>query len=183
MEQNENQIEYSHEHKHCHCKESCFKYALIFFATILGAFLAFYFVADYTFKMMFSPDYQMRRAEKMMRNMDRNIEKELNRDFGKEITVVGRMMQSPVELTENSNSYIVKIALKPFGNNSKNIKLTTESNNTLKIEGSNEVKKGNNENLMSMMQSYKFQKPVDFNKMTKKEERGNYVITIPFTAE
>ena len=52
MEQNFNEFERNHEHEHghCHCKEGCFKYALIFFATILGAFLAFYFVADYTLK-------------------------------------------------------------------------------------------------------------------------------------
>ena len=36
---------------------------------------------------------------------------------------------------------------------------------------------------MSVMQAYKFQKAVDFNKMTTKEERGNYIITIPFKAE
>ncbi len=180
MEQNETQAEHSHEHKHCHCKEGCFKYALIFFATILGAFLAFYFVADYTFKMLFSPDYQMRRAEKMMRNMDRSIERELNRNFDKEIAVVGKIKQSPIEMTENSDSYVIKVALKPFGNNSKNIKIDTEDNNVLKIEGSNETKKGNNENLVSVMQAYKFQKQVDFNKMSTKEERGNYIITIPF---
>ena len=182
MEQNENQNLQEHHH-HCNCKEGCLKYLVIFIATIIGAFLAFYLSVALTFKMLFSPEHQFRRAEKMMRNMDREIEKELNKDFGKEIKVVGKMTQSPIEMSENSDSYVIKIALKPFGNNSKNIKINTEENNVLKIEGSNETKKGNNENLMSVMQAYKFQKAVDFNKMTTKEERGNYIITIPFKAE
>lgn len=183
MEQNETQIENSSVHKHCNCKEGCLKYLVIFVATIIGAFLAFYLSVDLTFKMLFSPEYQFRRTEKMMRNMDREIEKELNKDFSKEIKIIGKTIQSPVEMSENSNSYVIKISLKPFGNNSKNIKIDTEDNNIIKIEGSNETKKGNNENLMNMTQSYKFQKNVDFSKMTTKEERGNYIITIPFKAE
>lgn len=180
MEQNENQN--LQEHHHCNCKEGCLKYLVIFIATIIGAFLAFYFAADLTFKIMFSPEYQMRRAEKMMRNMDKNIEKEINKNFNRDITVIGKMTNSPIEMSENSDSYVIKIALKPFGNNSKNIKINTE-NDILKIEGSNETKKGNNENLINMTQAYKFQKAVDFSKMTTKEERGNYIITIPFKAE
>ena len=180
MEQKENQN--LQEHYHCNCKEGCLKYLVIFIATIIGSFLAFYFAADLTFKMLFSPEHQMRRAEKMMRNMDRNIEREINKNFNRDITVVGKMMKNPVEMSENSDSYTIKIALKPFGNNSKNIKISTE-NEILKIEGSNETQKGNNENLMSITQSYKFQKEVDFNKMTTKEERGNYIITVPFKSE
>ena len=183
MEQNETQIENSSVHKHCNCKEGCLKYLVIFVATIIGSFLAFYLAVDLTFKMLFSPEHQFRRAEKMMRNMDREIEKELNRDFGKEIKVIGKTTQNPVELSENSDSYVIKIALKPFGNNSKNIKIDTEDNNIIKIEGTNEIKKGNNDNLISITQAYKFQKNVDFNQMTTKEERGNYIIRIPFKAE
>ena len=182
MEQNENQNGNSNEHKHCNCKEGCLKYLVIFVATIIGAFLAFYLSVDLTFKMLFSPEHQFRRAEKMMRTMDKEIEKEINRDFNKDIKIIGKSMQSPVEMSENSNSYVIKIALKPFGNNSKNIKINTE-NDILKIEGSNETKKGNNENLINMTQAYKFQKSVDFNKMTTKEDRGNYIITVPFKTE
>ena len=187
MEENFNDFEHEQEHKHCHCKESCFKYALMFFATLLGAFLAFYFVADYTLKMMFSPEYHIRQADKMIRQMDRNIERELNRnfskDFDKEIKVIGKSMQTPVEISENNDSYVVTVALKPFGNNSKNIKVSVEDDNVLKIEGSNEVKKGGRENMINLMQAYKLQKQVDKNKITTKEERGNYVVTIPFIAQ
>ncbi len=185
MEQNFNEFEHNHEHEHghCHCKEGCFKYALIFFATILGAFLAFYFVADYTLKMMFSPEHQMRRVEKMMRQMDRQMSKDFNKDFNKEIMVIGKTMQNPVGISENDDSYIVTVALKPFGNSAKNIKVDVEDDNVLKIEGSNEIKKGSHENMINLMQAYKLQKKVDKDKMTTKEEHGKYVVTIPFSAQ
>ena len=176
MEQNFNEHEHNHEHGHCHCKEGCFKYALIFFATILGAFLAFYFVADYTLKMMFSPEHHMRQAEKMMRQMDR----EMTKDFNKDIIVIGKMMPNTVGITENSDSYVVSVALKPFGNTAKNIKVNVDADNVLKIEGTADIKKGNHENLVNLMQAYKLQKKVDFSKMTTKEEHGHYVVTIPF---
>ncbi len=162
--------------KTCKCKESCLKYAVIFIGTIIGAFLAFYFVADFTIKTMLSPEHQMRKAEKMMRNMDKQIARDMNR----EIAVVGRMMPNPVNITEKDNSYILTIALKPFGNNSKNIKISVENNNILKIEGSNEIKKGDKENMMNMQQTYMLDENVDFEKMTKTEEKGKMVVTLPY---
>lgn len=178
MEQNQN--ENTQEHKFCNCgKEGCFKYALIFFATVLGAFLAFYFVADFTLKVMLSPEYQMHRAEKMMNRMDRNIAK----DFDKDIKVIGKMMPNPVNIAENSDSYVVTIDLKPFGGTAKNINVNVDDNNVLKIEGSNEVNKGDRENMINLMQSYKLQKNVETDKITKKENRGRYVVTIPFEKE
>ena len=169
---------YEHE-KHHYRKEGCLKYLTIFLATILGAFLAFYFVADYTVKRMLSPEHQMRKAEKMMRDMDRQMAREINRD----IAVVGKMMPNPVHIAEKDNAYVVTIALKPFGNTAKNLNVSVDDNNVLKIEGSNEIKKGDKENMMNMMQSYKLPNKVDSDKMTTKEERGNYIVTLPFDVE
>lgn len=162
--------------KTCKCKEGCLKYAVIFVGTIIGAFLAFYFVADFTIKSMLSPEHQMRKAEKMMRQMDRQMTRDMDRD----IAVIGRMMPNPVNLAENEKSYIVTIALKPFGNTSKNINISVESNNILKINGSKEIKKGDKENMMNMEQTYLLDKSVDFEKMTKTEEKGKLVVTLPF---
>lgn len=162
--------------KTCKCKEGCIKYVGIFIGTIIGAFLAFYFVADFTIKTMLSPEHQMRKAEKMMQNMDRQISRDMNR----EIAVVGRMMPNPVNIAEKDNSYILTIALKPFGNSSKNINISVENNNILKIEGSNEIKKGDKENMMNMQQTYLLDRNVDFEKMTKSEDKGKMVITLPY---
>ncbi len=201
MEQNENENqnlneqeqfkechcnEEHHHHNHMYCKEGCLKYLLIFIGTIIGAFLAFYFVADFTMKSLFNPYHQMHRAEKMMRDMDKQFDKDFNKSFEKfekDIDVVGKMVPNPVNIAENTDSYVVTISLKPFGNTSKNINVNVSDDNILKIEGNNQYKKGNKENMLNMVQSYQLQKNVDFDKMTSKEERGNYVVTIPFDAD
>ena len=59
---------FENERKYVKCKEGCLKYFVIFIATIIGAFLAFYVVTDYTIKTMLSPEYQMRKAEKLMKD-------------------------------------------------------------------------------------------------------------------
>ena len=47
------------ENNKCSKKEKCLKFFLIFIGTIIGAFLAFYFAVDMTFKIMLSPEYHM----------------------------------------------------------------------------------------------------------------------------
>jgi HSP20 family molecular chaperone IbpA len=161
------------------CKEGCLKYTVIFLGTIIGAFLAFYLVVDLTFKSLLNPEHQMRRAEKMMQRMDRQMAHDMNRD----IAVIGKGMPNPVNIEEQENAYLVRIVLKPFGDNSKNVKVSVDENNVLKIEGSHEVKKGERENMMSMLQSYQLEKKVDVNKISQKEEKGHLVVTIPYTEE
>ncbi len=155
------------------------KYVLIFIATIIGAFLAFYFVADITLKTMLSPDYHMRRAEKMMRQMDRQFDRDLNNN----IMVISKSIKNPVEIEENDTGYKVTISLKSFSNNSKNIKIDVDDDNILKIEGSNEVKKGDRENLMNISQSYFLNRKIDKNKITREEHHGKYIVTIPFKTD
>lgn len=174
----------THHHNHLYCKEGCLKYALIFLGTILGAFLAFYFVADFTMKSLFNPYHQMHRAEKMMRDMDRQFERDFNKNFGKfEREGIGKIAPNPVNIAENTDSYVVTISLKPFGNTSKNINVNVSDDNVLKIEASNQYKKGNKENMLNMVQSYQLQKDVDSDKITSKEEHGKYIVTIPFDAD
>lgn len=157
-------------------KESCLKYLTIFLGTIVGAFLAFYFVADYTVKSLLNPEHQIRRAEKMMKKMD----KEIAREFDKNMSFVEKSVQVPISIEQKNNSYIVRFSLKSFGNTSKNIKVSVEDDNILIIEGFNEVKKNNSENMMKMLQSYRLQNKVDSDRMTTKEEKGEYIITLPF---
>lgn len=159
------------------------KYVLIFIATIIGAFLAFYFVADITLKTMLSPEYHMRRAEKMIKQMDRQMDKQFEHDFNNNIMVISKSIKNPVEIEENDTCYKVTISLKSFGNNSKNIKIDVDDDNVLKIEGSHEVKKGESENLMNMSQSYFLNKKIDKNKITRKEHNGKYIVTIPFKSD
>ena len=135
------------ENNKCSKKEKCLKFFLIFIGTIIGAFLAFYFAVDMTFKIMLSPEYHMRRA---------------------------------VAISEEDGGYKVVINLKPFGNTAKNIDVNVENGNLLKINASKDVKKGDKENMMSMQQAFLLENNVDFNKMTKDEEKGKLVINLPY---
>ena len=56
-------------------KHSWLKAFGIILATLLGAFLAFYFAADMTFHRMLSPEYSYRKMERMMKQQERNFRK------------------------------------------------------------------------------------------------------------
>ena len=160
-------------------KEKCLKFFLIFIGTIIGAFLAFYFAVDMTFKIMLSPEYHMRRADKMIEQMDKQFSRDMRR-MDKDIMVIGREMPNPVAISEEDGGYKVVINLKPFGNTAKNIDVNVENGNLLKINASKDVKKGDKENMMSMQQAFLLENNVDFNKMTKDEEKGKLVINLPY---
>ena len=71
----ENNREYHYEHK-----SHWLRTLGVILATLIGAFLAFYFVADMTFNRMTDPSYQMRKMEKMMRQAIRTAEAYFNSD-------------------------------------------------------------------------------------------------------
>ena len=167
------------ENNKCSKKEKCLKFFLIFIGTIIGAFLAFYFAVDMTFKIMLSPEYHMRRAAKMIEQMDKQFSRDMRR-MDKDIMVIGREMPNPVAISEEDDGYKVVINLKPFGNTAKNIDVNVENGNLLKINASKDVKKGDKENMMSMQQAFLLENNVDFNKMTKDEEKGKLVINLPY---
>ena len=165
------------ENNKCSKKEKCLKFFLIFIGTIIGAFLAFYFAVDMTFKIMLSPEYHMRRADKMIEQMDKQFSRDMRR-MDKDIMVIGREMPNPVAISEEDGGYKVVINLKPFGNTAKNIDVNVENGNLLKINASKDVKKGDKENMMQ--QAFLLENNVDFNKMTKDEEKGKLVINLPY---
>lgn len=167
------------ENNKCSKKEKYLKFFLIFIGTIIGAFLAFYFAVDMTFKIMLSPEYHMRRADKMIEQMDKQFSRDMRR-MDKDIMVIGREMPNPVAISEEDGGYKVVINLKPFGNTAKNIDVNVENGNLLKINASKDVKKGDKENMMNMQQAFLLENNVDFNKMTKDEEKGKLVINLPY---
>ena len=167
------------ENNKCSDKEKCLQFFLIFIGPIIAAFLAFYFAVDMTFKIMLSPEYHMRRADKMIEQMDKQFSRDMRR-MVKDIMVIGREMPNPVAISEEDDGYKVVINLKPFGNTAKNIDVNVENGNLLKINASKDVKKGDKENMMSMQQAFLLENNVDFNKMTKDEEKGKLVINLPY---
>lgn len=155
--------------------DGCLKYILIVISTLIGSFLAFYFVADLSIKIMFSPEYQMRRAEKMMHRMDKHFMRNLEKDF----KFADKNYSNPVNIEKTDNNYVVEILLKPFGNTSNNITITSQDDETIKIEAKNESQKGDKQNLTSMTQIYKLDEDFDFSKKTEKETKDKLIITLP----
>jgi len=164
-------------------KEVFMKYLLIFIATVTGAFLAFYFVIDMTIKNMLNPEYQMRRMNREISRIDRNIGKDFDkefRDFDKNMKHMGKMVPNPVIIEKDNDEYKVIIDLKPFGGNAKNVNVNVTNENMLKIEASNEVKKGEKEKITNMIQTYLLENKVDVNEISKEEKGGKYIIELPY---
>lgn len=178
METNQNN-EHFHHSKHC-----WMKYLMVALLTLLGSFLAFYFLTDYTIKRMLDPVYQMKRAEKMMQhqekkmiNMGKKFEYNMAKDF--------EMMNAPysvmnlVHIKKGDDSYEVVVDLKPFDGNPNNINVSV-SNDILTINGKIEKNKQNKTKILNFSQSYMLDEKVQADKIRKETNKDNYVITIPF---
>ena len=134
----------------------------IIIATLIGAFLAFYLVADITFNRMLSPEYNIRRMEKMMRHQEKTFQK-LDEKF----------MDHPFE---------PKIVdLKQLGGDEKNVNLKIDDkDNVVTVFGEVEKTIKNNERILNFSQSFYLDDKIDKNNITKEKKGNKYIITIPF---
>ena len=76
---------FNHEEiKHCFlCKHPAVKFVLIGLLVFLGAFLAFYVVADWHFKRMLDPMIQMQNMNRAMMRQERQMDKFVQKEFQK----------------------------------------------------------------------------------------------------
>lgn len=174
-------LETIHEEKHQH-KHHFAKYIIIFFATLVGAFLAFYFAADMTIKTLMSPEYQMMNAHRIMKQQERmfhSLERENNK-MENDIFRPAFHAINPVELKKEDNQYIIIIDLKPFGNNPDKIKFQT-TDNMITISGDIKKEKRGSKNMMSFSQTYVLDEEINKDEITKKQSKhkNKYIITIP----
>ena len=163
-----------------HNKKHCFwKYLGLFFATLVGAFLAVYFVTDLAISRMMDPMVAMHR-------MDREFEK-MNKDmmFVKEIPphhMKGKWRHhkhhNTIDFFRTPDEYKFIIDLKPFNNNPDNIKITT-NDSSITLSGEATVDKRHSETFTSFSQTYSLDKDANLEKMTKRKVDDKYIITIP----
>ena len=158
-------------------KEHWFKIIGIILATFIGAFLAFYVVADITFHRFLEPDYHFRKMEKMMQRQQKNFEKMDNRFM--ENPFEPKMAPMLVNLVKENNEYKVIVDLKPIGNNEKNVNVKLDDN-TVTITGEMEKKEHHRENIMNFSQSYYLDEKIMPDKITKEKIGNKYIVTIPF---
>lgn len=145
----------------------------VIIATFLGAFLAFYLAVDLTLNRMFNPEYQIRKIEKSMNNIQKFDEKMMENPF------VPKMSPMLVNLVKEANEYKVIIDLKPLGNDDKNVDVKLD-NNIVTVSGDMEKKELGGEKLMNFSQSFYLDEKLLPNKIVKEKKGNKYIVTIPF---
>lgn len=145
----------------------------VIIATFLGAFLAFYLAVDLTLNRMFNPEYQIRKMEKTMNNMQKFDEKMMESPF------VPKMSPMLVNLVKEPNEYKVIVDLKSLGDDEKNVDVKLD-NNMVTISGDMQKKELRGEKIMNFSQSFYLDEKLIPNKITKERKGNKYIVTIPF---
>ena len=145
----------------------------VIIATFLGAFLAFYFAVDLTLNRMFNPEYQIRKMEKTMNNIQKFDEKMMESPF------VPKMSPMLVNLVKEPNEYKVIVDLKSLGDDEKNVDVKLD-NNMVTISGDMQKKEVRGEKIMNFSQSFYVDEKLIPNKIIKERKGNEYIVTIPF---
>ena len=137
----------------------------------LGAYCAFYTVADWHMKHIFNP------FGNISADINRAIVTDM-RQMDKFISNENQKVAHVIHLEESDNEYKIMIDLRAFDNNKNNIQVK-HNGNLLTIKGRSITKRHHNQQISEFQQSYMFENNVNLREMTKEVE-GNYmVIKIP----
>ena len=171
---------FNHEEiKHCFlCKHPAVKFVLIGLLVFLGAFLAFYVVADWHFKRMLDPLLQIQKMDKAMMRQERQMDKFVQKEFQKG----QRMVQNTapfIHVDRADDNYKIIIDLKPFDNDEKNIEVKANGN-TITINGAGEKNSHHGQEITHYSQTFAFGERINAQDITKVRQGNNYIITIPF---
>ena len=169
--------------KNCGCKDpSVWKPILCGLLIFLGAFCAFYTVADWHFKRMMhfammppSTHFIDKIIQKDMDKMDKAFKHD-------EIFFGHKNKANIIHMEQNNDNYKVIIDLRAFDNNDKNVQVTTNGN-ILTISGRSRRRSKNNEQISEFQQNYMFGENVQLADLTKEVEGNYYVIKIPISEE
>ena len=172
---NEETVKVKEEHRPMCTNHPFMKTLLTGLLIFLGAFCAFYVVADWHLKRLFEPKFmspaRMEHAMfKDMRQMDKVFKE--NKDFSRKSAHV-------IHLEQAKDFYKVYIDLRAFDNNENNVQVTTNGS-ILTINGRSIRKSKNNEQISEFQQQYMFGNNVRLSDLTKETSGHYYIITIPF---
>ena len=154
-------------------KHHLFKVIGVIVATFLGAFLAFYLAVDLTLNRMFNPEYQIRKMEKTMNNIQKFDERMMESPF------VPKMSPMLVNLVKEANEYKIIVDLKPLGDDEKNVDVKLD-NNIITVSGDMQKKELRVEKIMNFSQSFYLDEKLIPNKIIKERKGNKYIVTIPF---
>ena len=180
MDENKN-YEEPHEHHHHHdcwlCNHPVLKHIMAGLLVLLGAYLAFYTLADWHIKRMLDPAVQMRRIEHNMMRERNQMEKMYRKDFEHGIKF-GEETSGYINLEKKNDTYEITVNLRPFDNNEKNVEVTTDDN-TLTVTAAGEKTSRRHDRMIKVIQQYNFDDEADFDNITKTRKGDKYIITIP----
>ena len=145
----------------------------VIIATFLGAFLAFYLAVDLTLNRMFNPEYQIRKMEKTINNIQKFDERMMENPF------VPKMSPMLVNLVKEANEYKVIVDLKLLGDDEKNVDVKLD-NNIVTVSGDMQKKELRGEKIMNFSQAFYLDEKLISNKISKVKKGNKYIITIPF---
>lgn len=170
------------EHRLGDCRKNRkWNYIGIILATLLGSFLAFYFVASCTVNHFISHAYmmkQMRKMEKIGMHDFNKMDKAFSKDFN-DIQINGlTKRKSTIELYKTPDAYKFVVDLTPFQGNSDVVKIDTKGRE-LQISAESAFNKNNTEAFTKMSQTYMLSPEAKLDKLSKKKVDGKYIITVP----
>lgn len=155
------------------------KSLLIGLLIFLGAFCAFYVVADWHLKSLLRPAFSSgfgpshRRIEHMMKKEMRAMDKMLQPE-----RKIAQKTGNIIHLQQSGDFYKISIDLRAFDNNENNVQVTTNGN-ILTINGRSIRKSKNDEQISEFQQNYLFGDNVKLSDLTKETQGNHYIITIP----
>ena len=159
-------------------KKGFMKYIGVLLATLLGAFLAFYFVADMTIKHMMDPMYQFRKMDKMMQHQEREMEN-FDKKMMKDMRIKMPMHQkSIVEIQKLDDEYKIIVDLRPFDNNEKNVRVEVRDNMAT-VNASVEKEKRHEDSIVEFSQTFYLEGDLDTSKIKKERFKDKYIVTVP----
>lgn len=175
MEENQ-KTEHSVKTEYHFCeRHPVWKMILTCLLTFLGAFCAFYVVADWHFKRIMTPP--IGKMDKMIRREMRDMDNIFRAEQG-----FVKHAANVIHLEQGKDAYRILIDLRAFDNNKDNVKVNVNGN-ILTINGQSIKKSKRNEQISEFQQSYMFGDNVNLKEITKEAKGHYYVITIPINED
>lgn len=177
MEENIREKYFEHSHK----KHCLLRYLGIILATLLGAFLAFYFAVDRTIDKFTSPYHMMHRMDRMMMKENKEFNKIENDFMGAPMGCKKHhkyFHHNIIDMIKTPDSYKFIVDLKPFRGNENAVNVTTKGS-MITISGESTANTKHEEYFTQISQSYLLDSDAQLDKLSKKKVNDKYIITIP----
>jgi len=164
--------------KHC-----ILRYLGVVFATLLGAFLAFYFAVHTTIDRFTNPYYAMNRMDKMMMKENKEFSQMNDKFFDENIPPFAGAHKpfhhhEIISFLRTPESYKFIVDLKPFRGNANAIRVEAKGSQ-ITISGETSSNRKNEEYFTQMSQTYLLDNDANMGKLSKKKVHDKYIITIP----